>query len=473
MLRSCIYVIVVIALSYRDSCAILLLAKTRETFKLSELQHIEARIQAEQNPHRYGATRLLVDQATGSSLFRIDLSHEENLENGKSHRPLQDAWLRRCDWVGEVVADGECAAAMVESLRRSNGISLTDGWVLDYTKMACHGKQDDKMQSPRPQQQPSYTMKTLLCSVAQAFPAPPCLHPDQAKDRFLILDTSTMTGNCCYLIRILDDSAPIAATQVKGQVGKDFTLKWAKRPFQYSSAINMAVAEIIIDTLHTLCQHNSAASSDSKPSLWDPTCGSGTFLAMALERHYRVEGCDRNLNAVKGTIDNLRYMFSDQVIGKEACITVQDSASCFWKQADTDLLFATDISCVVSNLPWGRNSVKYMEENEQIISVIRKRITVGTPCAFITRPTTSVIDDGLESMRQFFEQAGFEVLGQANVPPREFQLPKSEKMSKKKEIASSHESPADFESVIENDESHHAGRKQTHKDCLVTIAVAK
>ena len=76
----------------------------------------------------------------------------------------------------------------------------------------------------------------------------------------------------------------------------------------------------------------------------------------------------------------------------------------------------------------GRNSVLYVDENERILRSIRSQIQMDTPCAFITRPSNAGEDQGPS---QLFDATGFDVLGQAFVPQRDFLLPKAKKKRKK------------------------------------------
>lgn len=69
----------------------------------------------------------------------------------------------------------------------------------------------------------------------------------------------------------------------------------------------------------------------------------------------------------------------------------------------------------------------YVDENKRILRSVRSQIKAGTPCAFITRPSEK--DEGPLSL---FESNGFEILGQAFVPQRDFRLPASKKKRKKK-----------------------------------------
>jgi hypothetical protein len=186
---------------------------------------------------------------------------------------------------------------MLEKMRASTFPAIN--WTLDYVQMkeGTMPRGDDR---PRP----SFTMKSLLCAVAHDMPTPPSLDPNTTLDRFLLLATTTSGEQqpASYLIQLMrnqnDDDEEAEA----------FSKRWTKRPFQYSSAISYDIAEIVIEILNTLCKIRS--HDGSKQILWDPTCGSGTFLALALRKGYHVEGFDRNQRAVEGSKHNLEYMFS-------------------------------------------------------------------------------------------------------------------------------------------------------------------
>lgn len=104
----------------------------------------------------------------------------------------------------------------------------------------------------------------------------------------------------------------------------------------------------------------------------------------------------------------------------------------------------------------GRNSILYIDENERILRSVRSQIQTGTPCAFITRPSNSGEDKGPSLL---FESTGFDVLGQAFVPQRDFLLPAGKKKRKKPQTKNSDNGDSD------------SSRKQNQ--CVITIAQAK
>ena len=63
------------------------------------------------------------------------------------------------------------------------------------------------------------------------------------------------------------------------------------------------------------------------------------------------------------------------------------------------------------------NSIKYQDENFRILRSTYDRVTRDTLCLFVTA----------EARPKMLSDAGFEVLGQAYIPPLEASLPSSKK----------------------------------------------
>ena len=363
------------------------LAKTKETFKFAEQQHLEFTLQTESRS--FNSTRLLVDASTGSSLFQIDCPNNEVLDVDSL-----PSCLRQCDWIAEILVQGDTAQELLERLR-SKSLFVSEGWILDYVRMDATGNVPIKERF-----KPTYTMKTLTSSIAQAMPSIPALDPLHVTERLLLLDS----GDGLSLVRTVFTSDGLTSMVEN---------KWAKRPFQYSSAISVNVAESVINLLSDLVQQQRQRPQDDleKPiRLLDPTCGSGTFLAFGMANGMQVEGCDCKLKCAEGTLHNLQYLFGEDIVTENANIYHHDSST-NWQE------MSKVVDCVVANLPWGINSVEYSGENVRILQSIRQRLAKGTPCAFITKG----------SELELFEDSGFDVLGQAHVPQRNFQLPKGKK----------------------------------------------
>jgi hypothetical protein len=391
------YATLLVLLSFLlQSHALIFLAKTMETFKLAELQFLEARLQADSN--HYNLTRLLVDRSTGSTLLRLDMLEDSSLLLADRKLPSS---LNRCDWVAEVLEEGETPELLIDRLRQSPP-ETDDLWALDYVRIESAGLEE--------RIRPTCTKKSLLCSVSQALPTIPALNPVDATQQMLIIDTKSLNDTSCYL-------GKTCVSTMRSSLQSTIPSEWAKRPFQYSSAINMNVAEIVIDLLLDM----TTQSSDTPVTLFDPTCGSGTFLAFAIGKGMRVEACDCNPSCVDGSVRNLIHVFGEEKVESMTNIQLHDSSSSsssMWKESETE------IDCVVANLAWGVNSIEYVKENSRILKSVRARLSTGIPCAFVTRDP----DPNL------FTDSDFEVLGQAFVPQRDFALPKGKKKKEAEEI---------------------------------------
>ena len=131
---------------------------------------------------------------------------------------------------------------------------------------------------------------------------------------------------------------------------------------------------------------------------------------MALDRGFDVIGRDVNPKCVDGTISNLRHLHSEGRWQIDTCDSAVGS-----------LPINGHIDCVVSNLPWGLNSIQYIDDNRRILTSIREQIRPGTPCAFITKEDIPFLDD-----------LGYETVEKASVPTANFELP----LGKRKESSS-------------------------------------
>eukprot|EP00522_Entomoneis_paludosa_P015974 CAMPEP_0172460382 /NCGR_PEP_ID=MMETSP1065-20121228/36698_1 /TAXON_ID=265537 /ORGANISM="Amphiprora paludosa, Strain CCMP125" /LENGTH=183 /DNA_ID=CAMNT_0013215389 /DNA_START=42 /DNA_END=596 /DNA_ORIENTATION=+ len=171
-------------------------------------------------------------------------------------------------------------------------------------------------------------------------------------------------------------------------------------------------------------------------------------------------------------------------------VDLHDSSS-FWSNNDDNNALATNptsIDAVIANLPWGVNSViRTTGENEEesdtelssetdkqelyreILTNTRQLIAqcnnggkeVGVPCAFVFPPSTCNIHERQENdnrqdsdsmLQELVQSCGYEIMGMAHIPPRDFQLPSSRKKPKKSSNKKS------------------AKSQGTTSDCIVVIA---
>lgn len=402
------------------------LCKTKETFKVAELQWLEAKMNAVTRPNHYYVSKLLVDRATGSTLFALEgAEHCSLFGNGHVSSDAPSS-LRKCDWVAQVVASGSSAAELVQSLHENLPGDIQEKWNLAYIRM----EDNNDLEKNRPQS--FYTKSSLLQSISQALPVPPALDTRAVNQQLFVVDTKSGTeSTTCYLTIQQKASAP--------ETPGSFLRKWSSRPFQYSSAINPQIAETVMNILWDMIQDISGVSQSPPFTLLDPSCGSGTFLAVAIQRGMFVEAYDCNRQCVEGSLSNLEFLFPDDAFpdwksNQLLQLAVHDSTNPF----PTERTDRNNINCVVANLPWGINSIDYADQNLQILHSVRDRIRSGTPCAFITRAPELAL----------FAKSGFHVLGQSHVPQRDFILPEGNKKKKKKNFKESEQNVRNHQCVI-------------------------
>eukprot|EP00980_Cylindrotheca_fusiformis_P010460 scaffold2322_cov135-Cylindrotheca_fusiformis.AAC.19 len=315
--------------------------------------------------------------------------------------------LKRCDWIAQVMEGKDSADALIQTLQENfPATMLPNQWSLDYVRL-------EETNGSAKRRQVFYTKNALLHAVAQTMPSPPALNPEYAQTKLLVVDSAKNDNATCYLSTLVGPH--------EGRNLDSVLANWSKRPFQYSSAINPQVAEMIMEILMALIDRPDDESNSRSLRLLDPTCGSGTFLALALERGIEVEAYDCNQQCVDGTHKNLEYLVETTNASKtnldKIDVSIHDSSQTFPSRCGT-------IDCVVANLPWGVNSKDFLDQNKEILRSVRSRIEPGTPCAFVTRTS----DLGL------FNSVQYRILGQAHVPQRDFALPRGRKKQNTKEL---------------------------------------
>jgi SAM-dependent methyltransferase len=413
----------------------LFLAKTRETFKFSDLQAMQAQLDVAARGDRYRCRRLVLDTATGSSLLQLNVGRSDPGMLFKRHAPIDmgskasfmvsaqaaatsandnlDALppsLARCEWVAQVMAHGSNASDLIYSLAEHDGgkgvkIDNCTGWVLDYVRMSSLRKDIARETPSLP-----YNLKTLLCTVAQTLRSPAALVAASASDELMLVET---TQQGIYLGRVV-----WRGTALGSNAG--FAAKWARRPFQYSSAIHPTVADIIVEIVLDLVTQPSARPH-SPIRILDPTCGSGTFLAFALGSNKGItfaEGWDVNHQCIEGAKENLVYCYGHEEVKAKCQLLVKDSSIMPLEGTSSKL----SIDCVVANLPWGKNTFEYVDQNVKILASLQKQLVPGTPCVFVH----SGRDARLSSSRQLAD-LGYLLIADAMVPPANFLPPKSRK----------------------------------------------
>ena len=302
------------------------LCKTTETFKLSELQYLAASIQAYARSN-YELERLLVDQATGSSIFRISIvSNDEDCDdkqtNASNCHIVQSfpSSLQRCDWIAKIIIEDDNLHSLIASLQtldNANDSNIIEPmWGLDY--FTCRSSSTKtRIKIPRKE----HTMKSILCAISNAITTVPAVDSKEVNQQLLVVDATTLMKNnhendydefqskyfLVEKIRQDASTSSVAPARADTSRGQSVLKKWSGRPFQYSSAINVNIADIVISLLDDMVQNDNVKTAKTKRTrIFDPTCGSGTFLAFAIDRGMFVVGQDQNPNCVDGTIRNLQ-----------------------------------------------------------------------------------------------------------------------------------------------------------------------
>ena len=443
-----------------------ILCKTVETFKLADLYHLELSIKA--SLCGMSCRRLGIDQATGSSLLLLSDQASDGLDQEKLNERGTFAQIN-CDnlltisksqsveWIRLELASAGDAEGLVDDLRKRadevemmirgqagmNAYGHQDTtWTLEYTRMGnTIGNGKDR---------PRHSSKTLSYGVANALKLQPALDAKcNVASSLVLLDGPDKIRLCLVMSRGKCDVCTKQGTDIVEK-------KWPGRPFQYSSAMNPTAASIIVDILLRMCGEKD--KMDKTPTLLDPTCGSGTFLAFALANGANAIGWDVKQSCCEGAGRNLDYLETAFVSeGMELSssqqlayrIDNQDAA-----QVSIDALGGDEINCAVANLPWGQNTPTYYEENDKILKSLRGVLrSDDVPVAIISRDS---------SVQKELERIGFRVLGAASIPQSNFRLPNTSKKTKKrKEVA--------------DDDGNATCRPSDDQDrgsiCMVTIAV--
>lgn len=493
------------------------IAKTVESFKLADLYWLESCVMAYcqsastrsdsssgiSSGSAWEVRRLAFNRPTASYLLGCYIScntlpslSAENSHDGHHDNRLLSPSLslrgdvpfrkNRCQYVAQIVASGSSPPELLENISKGAS-SVTRNWTLDYDIV------EPLQQTNHPRRSFSSTM--LMCALSRILPGEPMLtlstsSPEMQADivQYMIIETSSRL----YLAqkRVCDIDASEGS---ESDLQSRFRSSWSRRPYQYSGAINLDVAIAVVDILRDL----SLIRRNSNPKLvrlLDPTCGSGTFLALAMMmwgEGYSVEvtGIDSNPKCARGTIHNLQHLFDMPVVehatgGSSEDVdswsltlnsnsTPMSSKATIYSGNSVNLQsFTTDqFDCAVANLPWNRNTFEFQVEavgssctNSRIIEAIAASLLPGSPFVVISggnqgenqlrlaQSTSNELQLPFNA-RQCLENIGFQVLGEATVPPRGFHLPVSGKKDSSQLIATQ-------EQVLRS------------SNCVITVAVA-
>jgi hypothetical protein len=485
------------------------LIKTRETFKLADVQLLTARVlllssplddhevepkaEAARTTSWSSCERLALDARTGSSLLRLGrgrgelvVSDSEEYDDDQDNNDgtsttiavttvdassslANGPFADQIDWIGQVLVaeESSTAASLVDAIGRQSATwALDRPWTLRYLSMMSSSSSSSSSSDSNVLN--SINEKRLLCAVAQSIqnPRAALVEDDQTAQLMIVRVVADPADNdndddpteSFYLTQQL--ATTTMAKNHETTQRRAFRQQWAGRPFPYSSAINYDIAEMVMAMLLQGGRRKGAESSnnDSTSSvvdtpniirLLDPTCGSGTFLAVAMMMQQQqqqqqqqgmtvsalwVEGRDSNPACIDGTRRNLEYMLGPAAVSSTCRLVVRDSAKA---SADTQHDDQNEdrqanhhptgkFNCLVCNLPWGLNTKSYVNENLSILAAVRTELETGARCIVIWKADPN--EFGTSLWRADLKRIGYRVMDQAHVPPPDFRLPTSNKV---------------------------------------------
>ena len=523
-------------------------ARTRESFRLSEVLLLEARLQL--GPYM----QTMAVDPQGSCLISFpEITSLDYSAKGTTRSDLPSS-LARCDWVAEEIATAPSPETFLYAAGQSALASpgSQEAWSLEYTcfaPVANSGLDMDSGSSDSASALKGFNSRGLSLRLAQLLSAPAALHPSEAHCKLVLLETAT----ALTLLRVLFPAPSGAATSnalqearfeaggihksnagadvpSRGDANPSWWKAWAARPFQYSSACNPALADILMDLVASLEEQNyggtfgltarASSNNSTSKSLLDLTCGSGTLLACATRRGFVARGLDVNPRCVDGANENLAH----QGISRDAAQAICGDATrpqalvalaeTLRRTSNTDSNVrektgsessseanngavpdgaATDrleleesplrqFDCMVANLPWGRHSVAYAGGNAAFLDALLGALMLrpGAPCVFVVGA-----GDG-EALIEDLEARGFELcmgiddgggigssgsskfsICPACVPPRNLNLPSSKKARRRTQRQDFTQEDADDESV-----GQCTARTPSRSDCEIVVARA-
>ena len=115
------------------------------------------------------------------------------------------------------------------------------------------------------------------------------------------------------LVIIEDEGKPVLAKTVSIQDIDDWTKRDRRKPYadRKKGMLPPKVARMMVNITKNLAQ------PDSTLNIHDPFCGSGTILMEALMVACNVSGSDIDLDAVRGTRDNLEWLIEEYKLDKK------------------------------------------------------------------------------------------------------------------------------------------------------------
>jgi hypothetical protein len=476
------------------------IAKTVESFKLADLYWLESCVMAycksestqpvpsdDASGTSWTVKKLAFHRPTASYLLGCYTScdgqylHADNADastDGNSPSIWANVPFRkdRCQYVAQVIATGQSPQELLDNII-AGSTSGINKWTLEY----------DIFESLQGDMYPkrSFSSTMLMCAVSRILPGEPMLmltsnttEVQADKVSFMIIETSS---RLYFTKKLLACSAGVSDGS-KHELQNLFRSSWARRPFQYSGAINLDVAITIVYILRDLVRSNN---NPKTLRMLDPTCGSGTFLALALmmwgvDSNVEVTGIDSNPKCSLGTMHNLQHLFNISV-GENAIVESSDvdgwllalnsnstrtpSRASIYSGNSVHLqtlIPDKKFDCAVANLPWNRNTFEFQEDlvdnectNSRILRATAAALLPGSPLVVVSGGSQKGRQSVLFDTRRCLESIGFHVLGEATVPPQGFHLPLSAKK-------------VDASQILESQ-----GQALRSSDCLITVAVAR
>ncbi|KAL3767294.1 hypothetical protein ACHAW5_001699 [Stephanodiscus triporus] len=416
----------------------------------------------------------------------------------------------RSQYAARILAMGQSPRQLLDDIivEGDSTFGMTTSWTLEYDTF-------EPLRDNEIHPGPSFSRTMLLCAASRAIPGEPSLTSFDNHSRegrcasYVIIETSERL----YLAQKLSHEEEGDALHERKvplsrgfgsthAVAGRFRSTWARRPFQYSGAIDLDAALVIVDLL--MDSLRGRIESKATIRILDPTCGSGTFLALALmawgdeesNANLEVTGIDSNPKCSRGTIQNLKHLFphcteensplgllgDDDVrrwtlmitnsdpprsTGPSSRATIYADDSCRLQSFVTGEKF----DCAVANLPWNRNTFEFQGRsddkfaNDGILWATAAALRPGSPLVVVSGGHRDEKGGGGQTeeggpeisfnARERLVGMGFVVLGEASIPPRGFQLPPAS--GKKRN------SPG---LLAKN------GKVQRNSDCWITVAIA-
>lgn len=449
--------------SYKENAPTQYIGKTVESFKLADLYWLEACVMAAESDNI--VDRLAFHLPTASYLLGCKTNHDGALP----FRPC------RFQYLAKVIALGQTPHELLSNIDRMPMKGDDKLWVLDYDTF-------EPLRNDMHPKKKAFSSTMLMCALSRLLPGEPLLNimSEQKESNcatYMIIETASQL----YFVQKIAYDADGSDTSLKLQEVavasvQQFRESWSRRPFQYSGAINLDAAFVIIDILRDILSKDGRNARTIR--ILDPTCGSGTFLSLALmvwgtQINVQAVGIDSNDKCATGTVQNLGHMYKNAVVYKDdendnswtlTFDTANNTTSRATIYAEDSVQLGTFISqkfdCAVANMPWNRNTFEYEGDgstrectNSIILEAICTVLKPGSPLVIVSGRDDNESDHVTTSFsaKGCLENLGFSILGEASIPPKGFSLPQP---SKKGGIRLSKK------------------RVQRSSDCIITVAVS-